>query len=138
MQTFLPYADFEACANVLDWKRLNKQITEGEQILTALNPNTKSNAWKNHPAVLMWKGYETALMLYINVMHKVWDEKYAKKTRKNPYFTIEGEVKFPPWLGMPTLHASHRSNLLRKNKEFYSKFNWSEPSDMEYVWPTKL
>ena len=40
----------------------------------------------------------------------------------------------PPWLGDERVHASHRSNLLRKDKDFYSKYNWSESNDMPYYW----
>lgn len=45
----------------------------------------------------------------------------------------------PSWLGDPKLHASHRSNLLRKDPIHYGKFGWEEPATMEYVWPvTKI
>ena len=37
MQTFLPYSDFQKCAEVLDGKRLRKQIVECEQILNCLS-----------------------------------------------------------------------------------------------------
>jgi hypothetical protein len=40
----------------------------------------------------------------------------------------------PHWLGDEELHASHRSNLLRKDKEYYSKFGWLEPDNLEYKW----
>ena len=52
--------------------------------------------------------------------------------------TIEVATKNAPlWLGDPTFHASHRSNLLRKDPVFYGKHGWSEPTDLPYVWPTK-
>ena len=38
----------------------------------------------------------------------------------------------PFWLGDDKFHASHRSNLKRKNPNFY-KFD--EPLDLPYVWP---
>jgi hypothetical protein len=41
----------------------------------------------------------------------------------------------PPWLGDEGVHASHRSNLLRKDREFYSKYGWAESDDLPYVWP---
>ena len=56
MQTFLPYADFNKSAEVLDNRRLNKQILEGYQILKVLgNPDPRAG-WRNHPAVKMWRG----------------------------------------------------------------------------------
>jgi hypothetical protein len=42
----------------------------------------------------------------------------------------------PSWWGDDAVHASHRSNLLRKLPEHYSRFGWSEPCDLPYVWPT--
>jgi hypothetical protein len=41
----------------------------------------------------------------------------------------------PPWLGDEAVHASHRSNLLRKNPTHYGQFGWEESTDLEYVWP---
>lgn len=42
----------------------------------------------------------------------------------------------PPWLGDERVHASHRSNLLRKLPAHYSRLGWSEPDDLPYFWPT--
>jgi hypothetical protein len=42
---------------------------------------------------------------------------------------------YPPWLGDERLHASHRSNLLRKDPEHYGQFEWTEPDDLPYWWP---
>jgi hypothetical protein len=44
-------------------------------------------------------------------------------------------AEMPPWFGNPDFHASHRSNLLRKDFEFYSKMGWTEPSTLAYIWP---
>ena len=41
----------------------------------------------------------------------------------------------PPWLGTESLHASHRSNLLRKDPDWYGRFGWTEPPDLPYIWP---
>ena len=64
MQTFLPYATKRESLDALDNKRLNKQILECYQILNILTGNSKSNAWRNHPAVLMWEGAEAELYRY--------------------------------------------------------------------------
>ena len=73
MQTFLPYKSFEKTAECLDYRRLGKQRVEALQIFNALTGvPTKSGksytGWLNHPAVIMWKGYEEALLLYKNKM----------------------------------------------------------------------
>jgi len=49
---------------------------------------------------------------------------------------IEGKILFPKWFGKKEFHDSHKSNLLRKDKEFYSKFGWKEKDNLDYVWPT--
>jgi hypothetical protein len=38
-------------------------------------------------------------------------------------------------LGDEAFHASHRSNLLRKDRDYYGAFGWTEPDDLPYVWP---
>ena len=43
-------------------------------------------------------------------------------------------VEYPDWLGDERFHSSHRANLLRKNFEFYSQYNWTENSESPYVW----
>src|ERR1700712_5264270 len=62
MQTFLPSADFTASSVVLDDRRLGKQRVETFQILRALT--WPEYAWKNHPAVRMWRGFIPALVAY--------------------------------------------------------------------------
>ena len=68
MQTFLPYSDYDQVAQVLDNKRLNKQILESYQILKVLSGQSPTGGWRNHPAVLMWKGHESELYKYAHRM----------------------------------------------------------------------
>ena len=70
MQTFLPSPDFAASAAALDPRRLGKQRVEALQILRALTQG--GSAWRNHPAVLMWKGYEEALVAYGVAVCQAW------------------------------------------------------------------
>lgn len=130
MQTFLPYADFEKSANVLDWRRLGKQRVESMQILNSLRTG---GGWKNHPAVKMWRGYETALTVYMNTMITEWIRRGYNNTMK--IVCVNSNVEMPPWFGDDTFHASHRSNLLRKAPKYYEQFGWSEPCNLPYVWP---
>ena len=135
MQTFLPYRDFKQSAICLDKKRQFKQVVEASQIYNTLIHKRK--AWQNHPAVLMWKGYEDALAEYHNVCWEVAKEKWGIKFVKLSKIAMGDVVIYPPWLGNEKFHASHRSNLLRKNIEYYSQFGWTEPPNLEYFWPTK-
>lgn len=154
MQTFLPYPSFEQSAKVLDNKRLGKQRVETWQILNALltGPTSKvqivkdndviyvdrKTPWFNHPATRMWNGYESLLAYYGLVMCREWINRGFNDNLKDRFifhmssFDIK---KKPTWLGDESFHASHRSNLLRKDPKHYSQFGWTESPNMEYVWP---
>ena len=137
MQTFLPYKSFTKSAQVLDYTRLGKQRVEAMQIFNALTgvPTKSGKAytgWLNHPAVVMWKGYEEALLLYKNKMIEEWILRGYNNTME--MIGVSDDVDMPHWLGNSRLHASHRSNLLRKDFEFYSQYDWGESDDMEYYW----
>lgn len=148
MQTFLPFADFTQTARVLDMKRLNKQQTETMQIINALT--RPDYGWKHHPAVKMWRGYVPMLAVYGKVLNDEWERRgYAEHAtaafflpfidKEMPIYAEYGSYDWymepPPWLGDEQFHASHRSNLLRKDPEYYGKFDWSESPDLPYVWP---
>ena len=145
MQTFLPYPSIDKSAECLDYKRLGKQRVEAWQIYCALT--NSDYGWQNHPAVKMWRGYEYLLIEYGMMMSHEWflrgyngtimeqrfDTEFAKF--KNDYGFKLPEKPF--WWGDDAFHASHRSNLLRKNPEYYSQFGWTEPDNLPYVWPVK-
>ena len=133
MQTFLVYPDFTKALACLDTKRLGKQRIEADQILK--NLIGVNDGWKNHPAVKMWIGHENALIEYRNIAIDIWIKRGYKNTM--PYLDFVENKTFddPPWLGNSEFHASHRSNLLRKNLEYYSKFGWTEPDNLPYIWP---
>jgi len=133
MQTFLPSRDFTEVSRILDWRRHNKQITECKQIVSALEGT--SQGWKNHPAVLMWRGCEPLLKKYHDVLLEQWYLKGYGGTRRPYNDTSQGSV--PPWWNDERLFSSHRGNLLRKDPIHYGKFGWSESPDMPYFWPTK-
>jgi len=132
MQTFLPYPDFEESIRCLDYRRLGKQRVEAKQILNILLERTIIKGWRNHPAVLMWKHYEESLKLYMNTCIKEWIKQGYRNTMELEEVSY---IEYPYWLGNEEFHASHRSNLLRKDNKYYSQFNWKEPADLEYIWP---
>ena len=68
MQTFLPTRNFRTSAKLLDYRRLGKQRVEGLQLINSLSPDYDKKGWLNHPARLMWVGYENALKHYTNIM----------------------------------------------------------------------
>ena len=150
MQTFVPYTDFEASARALDTKRLGKQRVEVIQIVRALT--VPGYAWSQHPAVLMWKGYEEALGRYGITMCEVWLERGFDDTCAGtiaadlatfgiPHIRSEAELAqagaLPPWLSDPEVRQSHQSSLVRKDPSFYRASFPDVPADIEYVWPVR-
>jgi hypothetical protein len=135
MQTFLPYQDFLRSAKVLDRQRLGKQRVEVLQLLRAISDG---GAWSNHPAAKMWRCNTNALVLYGLIMCNEWQTRGYLDTcydKISEHTTPGIGCVMPSWLGDEAFHASHRSNLLRKDPSHYGKFGWSEPPDLPYIWP---
>jgi hypothetical protein len=149
MQTFLPVADFEESARLLDSPRLGKQRVETLQVLRALE--LPDYGWTSHPVVRMWRGRTPALVAYGLAMVRVWrargfaDSTHALIAEFAPEVVgVEQEELargglLPSWMGNEALHLSHRSNLLAKEPDFYRpRFTpvfGTEPDDLPYVWP---
>lgn len=139
MQTFLPYQSFSKSLACLDNKRLGKQRVEAMQILQALEPGTTSR-WRNHPAVKMWAGYEDSLKAYHDLAIATWILRGFNNSMKYKCDTagifMENLIVKPIWL-TEQFCSAHRSNLLRKDFTFYSKYGWTEDTEQDYIWPTK-
>jgi hypothetical protein len=143
VQTFLPYPDLRASCVVLDDRRLGKQRVETFQILRALT--WPEYAWKNHPAVRMWRGFVPALVEYGLENCREWTRRgYADSVAEQLVAWTGGQAPvgapLPPWFGLEPLHLSHRSALLRKDPAFYRPLfdalgNVDEPDDLPYLWP---
>lgn len=139
MQTFLPSPSFAESARILDNKRLGKQRVECKQILKALRGEyADTGAWVNHPATKMWRGYEWALCQYALSVCDEWIKRGFNDSLLT-YFqeaSCEYGPDMPSWIDdRPDLFASHRSNLLRKDPQYYRQFKWRETDDLPYVWP---
>jgi hypothetical protein len=124
--------EFQETAHILDWRRLGKQRLEARQILKTLQ---QGGGWSNHPAVKMWRGYENALIEYSNVMIQEWIKRGYNNTMELLEF---GSVIMPHWIGDDRFHSAHRSNLLRKQPDYYTQFNWPEGPDLPYFWPEQI
>lgn len=150
MQTFLPYADFERSARALDRKRLGKQRVETIQVVRALT--RPGYGWQNHPAVLMWRGFEEALGRYGFACCAVWTElgfgdtcalTIATDLRATGIESVRTQTELaagaalPPWLGDEAVHRSHQSALVRKDPEHYRALFPDVPEDLPYVWPVR-
>ena len=128
----MPLPNYLESMRCLDKSRLGNQVwREGITLIRG--------KWPNHPASKMWRGHEYHLGLYLLAGCDVLQERgkdYPHLRKK-----IKAEMKKhkntgpPPWLGNDAFHASHRSNLLRKDAVWYGQFGWKEPADLPYVWP---
>lgn len=149
MQTFLPYRHLSRSALCLDTKRLGKQRVEAKQILIALghpvgdHPGNASSRWRNHPAVRMWRSNERLLSLYAIAVCNEWVRRGYRDSLLPQFLGVYRSlvsrsgsvVETPSWYGDEKLHASHRSNLLRKQRDHYAQFGWAESDDLPYYWP---
>ena len=161
MQTFLPYPDLLKSLMVLDYRRLGKQRVETKQLLKSMayagyatteTVNLKNlfvntewenkideifgvnyKGWANHPARIMWQRNPGALAVYHDLSIIAW----VRRGYKNSMLplSVAGKHRLPEWFGNEEFHASHRSNLLRKDPVWYGNYEWTESPDMEYVWP---
>lgn len=132
MQTFLPYPDIQRSVECLDFRRLGKQRVEAYQILKVNQAG--SGSWFNHPAARMWREHAEALTVYMDACILEWVKRGYKNTMK--IIPVKNYV-LPGWFGNLDFHASHRSNLLRKDLAWYGKYGWTEPVDLPYIWPIK-
>ena len=141
MQTFITDFNMAQNAKNLDNKRLGKQRVEGLQIASCLLE--KETRWKNHPTVKMWKGYEEFLLyFYLNWIFDQWlrrgyknekcTETYERLCNICKYPGFEN-IKTPLWLSIQFIE-SHRSNLIRKNPEFYRPLFLDTKEGLEYIW----
>jgi hypothetical protein len=148
MQTFLPYPSFRDSARCLDVKRLGKQRVECKQILLALGVpvgehQPKRSSWVNHPAARMWQGHEAILCEYAIAVCDEWIRRGYRDTLRPQFVVAHSSLlansrwhSSPNWIGYDAFHASHRSNLLRKDCKHYGQFGWRETADLPYFWPT--
>jgi hypothetical protein len=135
VNTFLPFSDYDKSAEALDIKRLGKQRVEALQILKA--NLGKTQGWRNHPAAVMWRGYEGQLYFYIRAICYRWTKLGYQDTCLQQAKELAKEIpsdrfQRPWWLGKRGFHRSHRSNLKRKDSNHYK---FPVPDDLPYLWP---
>ncbi len=128
--TFMPYPSFEMSIQCLDNQRCGKQRVEAFQILKAL---FLGGGYSNHPATLMWKGYENALIHYYNIAVTEW---VRRGQENNMPLYSHGEVVMPWWMGWDHFHLSHQASLLRKFPDYYERIFPVYPYYYErgYIW----
>lgn len=141
MQTFAPEGvQIELGFTKLDYRRLGKQRVEALQIMNALVG--VSTGWRNHPATIMWENHICALAHYGLMCCEEWVLRGYNDSLAGKFLLVRnvglsyGDCPEPPkWLN--DIRESHRSNLIRKDPEFYQHLWPNTPPDIPYVWPNQ-
>ena len=157
MQTFLPIPDIVKTSQILDRLRLGKQRVESKQILFLCylekgmdyrlileikNPEKLISRYSNHPAVLMWHGFEKYLAFYGFIMCDEWINRGYVDNLQHLFLRVlnrheKEDYLIPNWFGNHFFHESHQSNLVRKYPDYYKIFFPEVPDNLPYFWPTK-
>lgn len=153
LRLYLPYASYPLLVHVLDPSRLARMHTQINHILWNLcgtgGRSQGKNEWMGHPAVEMWRGYETSLLRLLDCCIKEsvlrgWIAPQRLPTTVEdaahwdlPVEVVMGEVRHPEWLGCVSLHASHRACLKHHDGEWYQQFDWDEPPIFRYWTPQR-
>lgn len=125
MQTFVTYKDWAKTASSLDNLRLGKQRLEALQTMRQLMYG--EGGYPHHPVNKMWRGYEFALGIYGMQMCMAWHTQrrfvdtilFDFKREIEELKRRDGDASFasPPWRQDADVMRSHRSNLIRKERE---------------------
>lgn len=141
LRTYLPFANFAACAFVMDDRTVEQSFRDAHMV--ALCHQGTLIGYDAHPVVAMWRGYSAALLVYKDVMLR----EYARRgynPRMHPSFRQQNwddlplelpSYTPPPWLGHFPFHERNRAVLLVKNNAHYSTLGWSEEPHPDMLWP---
>jgi hypothetical protein len=123
VQTFLPFPDFAESAECLDRQRLGKQRLETFWIMQALMIDKGP---VSHPATLMWRRYEWALLQYQDAICREWvsrgyKDNLLEKTQRLYFSNCEWTEMYltPHWLNGRRFHQAHQYKLLKKDPIHY-------------------
>lgn len=126
MQIFIIGSPIET-ANVLDKRRINKQIIECRQILAAIEGRSK--AWANHPCVLMYREHVLWLKYY----------SWCLSAYKGGSFEIAEKVSNLADKRRPPFHTEAYFNqmkrrLFTKDNEHYKQWSHFGESDVNWYY----
>ena len=111
---------------------------------TPLIESYEPKGWRNHPAVLGWKGFEASLLDYQRAVCAEWARRgFADTCLASTVGLFEAsglpiDPQRPAWVDDPAVHRSHQSNLIRKDPVLYGPLFPGVPDDLDYVWPTSM
>ena len=90
----------------------------------------------------MWRGHELALTIYSAHMCLEWRRRGFHDNLLPEFLDVAKQLRdagqaarYPGWISDWSIMVSHRSNLLRKEPDWYSQWGWLVKPDLPYVWP---
>ena len=90
----------------------------------------------------MWRGHELALAIYSAHIARECIRRRIKTNLLAEFLDVVKRLRepgkparYPPWMSDWSIMTSHRSNLLRKDADWYSQFGWLVRPDLPYKWP---
>lgn len=124
MQIFITGSPLET-AEALDARRLNKQIIECRQILSAIDGTSK--AWSNHPCVLMYRPHRQWVLHYLSCL-----EAYQLGNHTFDFaFSTVADTMRPPF-HTEAYFTQMKRRLYTKNNEHYKQ--WSHLGESDVNW----
>lgn len=124
MQVFTPYKEPILCAQVLDKKRLNKQIIECQQIIRAIEGN---KSWHNHPVVRMYRPHKEWLKCYMRCLICFKDGNITMAKELDSFSMAER----PSFL-TDELCDQHKRRLFTKQPDKYPQFSHLGESEINW------
>jgi hypothetical protein len=145
MYTWVPFPNLSSSARVLRTEELDWTMLSGLDALRGL-------LWYQRTKIgrveAMWSGHEACLLFYLLsidqelIAREADRSAYANKAMAVFCFMLRENLPMAPvppsWLGEPSLHASHRSRLIRLAPEYYAQRMMITPLDLEMVWPNEI
>ena len=125
MQVFITGTAFET-AQVLDKKRLNKQIVECNQILSAIKGETK--AWNNHPCTNQYRDHVEWLENYVSCLY----EYKSGNIQQAKMFSAQADIFFRPEFHTEEYFNQMKRRLYTKDPVHYAQ--WSDLGTSEENW----
>lgn len=126
MQVFIVGTPYET-AEVLDLKRLNKQIIENKQIMDAILGTGRG--WFNHPVVKSYKNHFQWLYHYNLCLF--WYQRGCKDMAKK---MSEQAMAFKPNFHTEEYFNQMKRRLYSKNNQYYSQYSYLGESSCNWYW----
>lgn len=126
MQIFIVGSPLET-AQVLDPRRLNKQVIETVQIVKTIIG--ESDAWKNHPVVKMYTAHWDWLILYKETL-----KSFLNGDLDNAKFLSKEADRYRPDFHIQAFFDQMKRRLYTKDNNYYSQWSYLGKSNVNWYY----